>query len=346
MICNELASRLKVVNFLASNLCNIRCRSCINGDAIYSRKKLPVETALALLDQAAAVSAVKSVHFSGGEPFLFRDFIRDVARHASCTYGWRSAATTNCFWSKSVGEAIDVLVPLKDAGLAALGVSVDEFHEEFVPLDRVRNCLLAAQQLGLVCRIQAAVVRGARHVADYREALGVDDETLFHWQDVQCVPLGYARDHVPTASIEGEAEIPMGDCTIGGVITLFPSGDLTLCSTSRHNPALVVGRLPDERLQTILERADRLPLINALMLWWGPRLLGEILREAGHPEYASAYYNHACHACYSILEDPQALSILEARLADLADDLRQARIEMHQSLDEQGARRPWAIRIK
>ncbi|NIN94234.1 MAG: hypothetical protein GTN93_04145, partial [Anaerolineae bacterium] len=60
-----------------------------------------------------------------------------------------SEAVTNCNWATSREKAHETLSPLKEAGLDTLNMSVDDFHQETIPLERVRNAFEASKRLKL-----------------------------------------------------------------------------------------------------------------------------------------------------------------------------------------------------
>lgn len=330
------------LNLIVTQACNLRCRSCINGDDAFPGMRMTLEEARRYVDEAAT-AGIRKLHFSGGEPFLMRGLLVTIARHAA-SLGFVSTATTSCYWARSPEEAREVLASLVGSGLVGLGVSIDEFHEEFVAVERVRHALVAARDLGVICRIQAAVIAGSKNIAAYRTELDVEAPGLFHWQDISCLPVGFAADKLPRERFLCKPGIPMGDCTLGRYVTVFPDGSVTLCSTSRASRALVVGDLRVESLRDIQARAGQSPLLAALRLWFGPRLLGELARDAGRADLADGPYAHECHACYTILEDDEAVAALIPRLNALADDLHHTAREQADSLARLKSRRLNVIR--
>ncbi len=91
----------------------------------------------------------RSVHVGGGEPFLDTKAlggVLDTARECGVRVEY---VETNCFWARSIEDAVARLEPLLDHGLGTILVSVDPFHSASVPLCRVENAVAACESLGM-----------------------------------------------------------------------------------------------------------------------------------------------------------------------------------------------------
>lgn len=126
--------------------CDARCAFCYVSAGPEHREYMGVATTLALwrsLDKLAArYGKTMRIHLSGGEPF------RDWVRLASLVRAARDAGLTplekietNASWATDDGLTRARLELLAALGLGKLAVSTDVFHQEFVPLERVRRCV-------------------------------------------------------------------------------------------------------------------------------------------------------------------------------------------------------------
>lgn len=89
--------------------------------------------------------------FTGGEAFLEYDIL--VENIALCEeLGLEQSVITNGFWALDSHITKQKLKKLK--GLRTVNVSTDFFHQEFVPVDRIRNIILSCHELGIECIVR------------------------------------------------------------------------------------------------------------------------------------------------------------------------------------------------
>lgn len=67
---------------------------------------------------------------------------------------------TNAFWAYSLKAAEEKLKRLKEAGLHLINISIDKFHQEFVPIQWVRNAIDAAKSLGIEIILGSVITKG------------------------------------------------------------------------------------------------------------------------------------------------------------------------------------------
>jgi radical SAM protein with 4Fe4S-binding SPASM domain len=106
-----------IVGWELTLACNLSCRHCASSAGHRRRDELTTAEALALCDQFRDLM-VQEVDFTGGEPLMRRDWPTIVSRVAAL--GIRSKLVTN-------GTLVtpEKARELKDAGLHAVGVSID-----------------------------------------------------------------------------------------------------------------------------------------------------------------------------------------------------------------------------
>src|SRR4030042_123033 len=253
------------VGLLITDRCNVSCRHCWfrcgpERDAVMTRGQ-----ARGIIDQASTLGA-KWVSFTGGEPFLEPQLLLDLVTYASGK-GLHSEAVTNCSWAESRGKALDRLRPLAEAGLTALNMSVDDFHQEHIPLDRVRHCFDAAKEMGLKPVFMVATGKSSAITAGSLPALLGD----------QCIQaLGGPRKPHPTALAMEAHFTPVGrgaevDVAAVGTwaskvrcesilsdIGVTPHEDvLPCCGPLACREDAVIGNIGAESLGEILSRAQR-----------------------------------------------------------------------------------------
>ena len=106
--------------------CNLTCPHCCVP--IEWPDRLDIPTALRFLDDAHR-EGIRILGFTGGEPFLYPEFVIALTKRAS-EQGFRfDKVMTNGVWFADAAELERVLTGLRDAGFTGkLGLSVDKFH--------------------------------------------------------------------------------------------------------------------------------------------------------------------------------------------------------------------------
>jgi putative heme d1 biosynthesis radical SAM protein NirJ2 len=113
-----------IVSWLTTNRCNLKCQHCYqDADTLEASTatELKTDEAKTLIDQIAA-AGFKIMIFSGGEPLLRPDIFELVAYASS--KGLRPVFGTN-----GMLITLEVAQKLKEAGAAAMGISLDSLDE-------------------------------------------------------------------------------------------------------------------------------------------------------------------------------------------------------------------------
>jgi organic radical activating enzyme len=89
------------------------------------------------------------VHVTGGEPFLDWARLIEILRAAAKEGLFADSVETNGAWAMDDAVIRERLEALDAAGMRCLAISADPFHQEFVPIDRVRRLAeVAVEALG------------------------------------------------------------------------------------------------------------------------------------------------------------------------------------------------------
>jgi hypothetical protein len=195
---------------LTTMRCNIRCAHCSVDSHPGRDERMPVAAALGYLRRLAAEPEIDFVDLSGGEPLIHLDDVKTLAREAH-RLGLRMRITSNGSWARSVAKARRILCELHEAGIASVGLSIDEWHLPYVPETFVANYLAACRELGmqslLSVVVRVAPSRGAlpglpRALLDVLGRYGIDQQALIEcgeWETLRlAMPVaerpGFERD--------------------------------------------------------------------------------------------------------------------------------------------------------
>lgn len=171
------AAKLKVWRYAGLMLtyrCNAACRFCYYCCGPSAGGLMPVETAMAAWTSLRRLAGEGAkVHLTGGEPFLVFDRLLAICEAAQAAgLGGADYAETNAGWVTDESEARHRLKALDAAGLEQLKISWDAFHEEFVPVEKVRFLYRAACEIFGAERV---LVRWAKHL-EHPSGIGAMDE--------------------------------------------------------------------------------------------------------------------------------------------------------------------------
>jgi radical SAM protein with 4Fe4S-binding SPASM domain len=114
------------LSFAGTYQCNLTCPHCCVP--IEWPDRLAIAVAIRFLEDARR-QGIGSLGFTGGEPFVYPEFVIAVTRRAAELRFQFDKVMTNGVWFADESELNRVLVELRDAGFTGkLGLSVDKFH--------------------------------------------------------------------------------------------------------------------------------------------------------------------------------------------------------------------------
>src|SRR5439155_7761803 len=118
--------RPNYLSFAGTYQCNLACPHCCVP--IEWTDRLDIPTAIRFLEQAHA-AGIEILGFTGGEPFLYPEFLVALTKRAA-QLGFRfDKLMTNGVWHRDADHLRSVLSELRDAGFTGkIGLSVDKFH--------------------------------------------------------------------------------------------------------------------------------------------------------------------------------------------------------------------------
>src|SRR5947209_4068317 len=118
--------RPNYLSFAGTYQCNLSCTHCCVP--IEWTDRLDIDVALRFLEDAHSYG-IGILGFTGGEPFLYPEFVTALCRRAAAL-GFRfDKIMTNGVWFRDTAYLDRVLTDLAEAGFTGkLGLSVDKFH--------------------------------------------------------------------------------------------------------------------------------------------------------------------------------------------------------------------------
>lgn len=134
-----------VVNYVCSSACaHCSYRSSPRRDHAYIS-----EADAAANCRVCRSLGCRSMHIGGGEPFLRPEGLKGALRAARREGVAIEYVETNSSWFKDEDSAVVLLGELQALGCDTLLVSIDPFHNEFIPFHKVKGVLRACRRAGM-----------------------------------------------------------------------------------------------------------------------------------------------------------------------------------------------------
>jgi len=270
---------LKGIHFLISYGCSSECDHCFIWGTPKRDAGMSAEQVEEFLEQVLAMGTVSDVCGEGGESFTRYDVLMHFLRRATAL-GLSAGALTNASWVTSREQAEERIAELMASGLTNLGISTDQWHQRYIPVERVDTLLAVCEAAGLSASRMETVLEGVMFRGRAAERLA---------------------GRMPTRPAEEFTACPHEKVDAPGRVHLDCYGNLHLCqglTLGGGRPAEAVAGYDPQRHPVVSKLLDG-----------GPYALGRYAAEHGF-EMAAGYVD-ACHLCY------RAREFLRPRFPDL-----------------------------
>ena len=142
---NRLASGGLITNYN----CPSRCAHCLYNSGPDRETDYITEEKAGQCFEAIRSLGCRSVHVGGGEPFLNPEGLASVLKAASSTGMGIDYGETNSAWYTEHDRAVNLLSRLRNLGLGTLLISISPFHNERIPLKKVKGVLAACRETSM-----------------------------------------------------------------------------------------------------------------------------------------------------------------------------------------------------
>ncbi|EPR44354.1 Radical SAM domain protein [Desulfovibrio sp. X2] len=304
--------------------CNAACRHCGLSASPEADETMALDLAAMALQAACTGRRLRCVRLTGGEPMLLPSLVRGVLAVAH-RLGLAAELCSNSFFARTPEAARTALEPLAGLGLSAYVTSLDRFHEEYVPTERVRHAVRAALDLGLCVTVMVMDDGpGAYSRREMEMILGLPlDSPALRVESTALVSAGrLAESAVPGLSrLARPAAHWAGPCErICRSPVLTADGRLHACrNLGRH--ARLIGDIRAVPLPTLLDGMGRDPMLG-LLAEHGPAGVYGLLAKRGEADPRRTFLG-PCDLCTALWEDSGLRAAAEALPGSLERSARQ-----------------------
>ena len=142
-------SHLSAGGLITNYYCTSRCRHCLYGcSPEWDKDYLVPHVTVEILKKIRSLGCT-SIHIGGGEPFLNKPALQQVAQATNSLNIHVEYIETNSSWFKDQESDGSYLKDLKSSGITCLLLSISPFHNEFVPFKKVRGLMAACDSSGM-----------------------------------------------------------------------------------------------------------------------------------------------------------------------------------------------------
>lgn len=128
---------LNRIEFVITNACSGKCKHCSTGEHISSGGDVDADAAINAIKRLAERFKIKSVMTFGGEPLLCTETVCKIHAAARDSGIARRQIITNGYFSRDEQKIGKVAEALCAAGVNDVLLSVDVFHQEYIPIEPV-----------------------------------------------------------------------------------------------------------------------------------------------------------------------------------------------------------------
>jgi (2Fe-2S) ferredoxin len=259
----------------------------------------------------------RTICLSGGEPFLFPEYIAFLSKLCAEREA-ELVVQTNGFWGKRPAQAHRTLEQLKP--ITRLGFSVDKVHLRRVGLDPVIQAIATAMAVDRKTAVSISI-----SYQTYREFEGLKGIFKHSFPGIEIIgwpilPIGRARQHpeLRVDHLDCTWDCLQRSCGVQGDFSpvVHPNGDLHACyrpimALESADP-LRLGNLGEARLEELLGHVEN-PILLYMMAF-GAGGLGYLVQNTPYQSHLEDRYQGVCHFCYEVLSRSEVVNYLRMLL--------------------------------
>lgn len=236
--------------------CTAQCEMCCFECGPDKEERLDKELVFRIIDEAAEIEEIGKIGFTGGEATLCADVLLEAIARTKRN-GMKSSLTSNGVWGAGTGTAMEWLVRLKAAGLDSLTLSIDEYHQNYVPLESIRNIIHANREVGISLSLGVGDSLGERNVAALLQELKEDVyEVPIFLYPFMPVGRGKELDRILLQKVDEN-----WSCRNQKMLSVLYDGSVyPCCSQAVYGSFLYEGNIKEMSLKDIIDRYKYLSL--------------------------------------------------------------------------------------
>jgi pyruvate-formate lyase-activating enzyme len=312
------------LTFSLTLACPLKCGHCIvdaGPDKGYTT--MPLEVAKLYAGQMGELyeRGIRRVSFTGGEPLLAHRQLK-VLSEAAGAAGMHCGVVTAAHWARTAAAAAKTIEDFSE--IVTWDISIDSYHEPYVPFDNVRRAYEAAVEQG-----RRATIRFA-----YHDPLRPEDERILEFvgafadeadvcsQRIRAVGRGTDLDLEESHKFHAWTK----PCITQGMVIRY-DGSMAPCCVNlveaRKHP-FQFGDARERPLTEVFDDYMKHPLLQMLRVVGFTEALRWIEEDGLADELQRPLPDDVCDLCPKLFKNPRISSSLAARAATPGNRIRTA----------------------
>jgi MoaA/NifB/PqqE/SkfB family radical SAM enzyme len=313
-------SKFEILSVLITDRCSASCRMCCFGCTPAGNMLLDENRIKDYISQAAEIGT-PTVAFSGGEAVMHYRQLKSCIQYAH-DLGLKTTLMTNGFWAKNPKGGYKLMKLLAEAGLLKVSISIDKFHQEFVPVETVKNAIRILKELNLMWGLTFMDNSDGNMLG-----------TL--WDDLRPEIYGVAMDVYPLLSVGAAREYADENQYMrllkkenavcpspfrNEIVIHFDGRIMPCCSTFSHEiPILTLGHYDNISLREAIKAMNK----NSFLYLLFGKGFKWFLEQAESLGYTfMEYYGTPCELCHDIFANAELCGKLAPLVKAEADRMR------------------------
>jgi len=248
----EQVQNRPVFNYLAiamTRKCTAACKMCCFECSPEREEELPPELLFRLIDEAGQIGCIKTIGFAGGEAMTRPELVIQCIKKTTLR-GMLSTLSSNGYWASTYDKAKYWMGQMKAAGLGRLTVSVDEYHQEYIPIENIRNIIAANHRTNLQLTLAVGDSPEKKDAASMIRELGTDIyEVNLIVYPFSPVGGGKNLEHILLRPVDDT-----WTCSNQQILSVFYDGTVyPCCSQNVYKSLLGEKNISNESLREIIE---------------------------------------------------------------------------------------------
>lgn len=299
------------VAILLTDKCTAECEMCCFSCSPRNNNVIDKKIVKRTIEQASQMNSIFTIGFSGGEVFIYYEFLMEMIDYAT-KLGLQTTCTTNGFWATTYETTLDKLIELKKKGLSKIGLSVDHYHQRFVDIDNIKNILKACKRIGMPVDIGSVITKSTSDLSELLFEIKDYMINVPHFR-AACLPFGNASNLVKEDLYYDENLFSRDEikCYELNFFSIYTNGDVyPCCSQAGVIPCLRLGNIKTDTLEGMLSKYRGNMYIRIIkkhgLSWFVNIAQKENLQDIMNCKYVSK-----CELCNRLLNNKIFLDVVQ-----------------------------------
>ncbi len=326
---------LESLVFSCTYKCPIKCKYCGAESGPKQNDRLSLEEIKKFVEEVYSMGKLQLVVFTGGEPLLLGDDLYKAVEFCS-KKKLATRIVSNAYWAVSPEKSQEVLSDLKTAGLTEINLSCDDYHQEFISLEKIKYANDACIELDIPCLIGHKIMKDHKISIEYLEEFLSCELAIFDPEKENpsnnVISTGYTVPVCKDMHLIPDNDILYppsthnwkAPCkTLLQRIIITPHKELSICCgmIPRSVKEVVFEGLGDYSIEEMIYKAHKDLIVNWLALEGPYGIMKFIQKKKSDISFRNQYVN-ICHLCSEIFTREECREILRTYGSEKAMEIQ------------------------